>query len=442
MRREVKGMPRTLIKGGRVIDGTGVDAVTNILVDGDAIAQVGPDLSAPDADVVDAAGKMVVPGLIDLKASLGGGTVGGEHESVVSLGMAAARGGFTSVLVGPSDGQPLNRPDAVRALLAQAGGEGTSRLHVAASLTADGDTPILGEAALLKEAGAVALAARRRAYDASFLRGALQYTAMVGLPLWMPAGDGHLDAEGAANEGPIAAHLGLPGAPAVAEAIGVATVLLLAADTGCPVTVGPISTAQAVDLIAEAKAKGAPVTACTTFHHLVLTEDDIVGFAPGTKVWPPLRTAADRQALLEGVKEGVIDFIVTDHTPHPLEATDVEWLATPFGIAGLETAVAASITYLLEPGRLSWRQWLERTSFAPARALGIPGGRIAAGEPANLTIIDPGASWTVDVARFASHGRNNPFHGRTLKGLVVETWVAGRRIVHPSHDAPAQRSSS
>lgn len=427
---------RRIIKGARVIDAAGsIDAVVDIFVDGDTIAQLGPDLSAPGAEVVDAAGKVVVPGLIDLKASLGGGASGGQHENPASLGRAAARGGFTSVVVGPSEAYPLSRSDSMRALLAQAREEGTSRLYVAASLTAEGDAPMLTEAALLKEAGALALAGRRRAYDASFLRGAMQYAAMVGLPLWMPAGDGVLDAEGNANEGPVSAHLGVQGAPAVAEAISVATLLLLAEDTQCPVTIGPISTGQAAAMIAQAKEKGVPVTASTTFHHLVLTEEDALDFAPGTKVWPPLRTAADRMALVEAVKDGIIDFIVTDHTPHPLEATDVEWLATPFGLSGLETAVALSVTYLLEPGVLSWQQWVERTAFWPARALGMAGGRIAAGAPADLTVIDPAAQWTVDVAQFASCGRNNPFHGRRLTGRVTETWVGGRRIVHDGLEA-------
>lgn len=420
---------RLLIRGGRVVDpAQGLDGVADLLIEGTAIARVAPRIEAGEADeVMDASGLVVVPGLVDGRARLG--TPGWSEREELAVGArAAVRGGFTTVVAYPDGDPPLDGAAALQGFLSQAA-EAPCRVIAAGALTVGREGRLLTEAAALRDAGAAALTDARPVDDAGLLRRALRYGSMVGLPVVITLGEPSLDGAGMVNEGNVSARLGLPGVPAVAEAVALARCLLIAEDTGCPVHVGPVTTARAVELLRWAKERGIPVTAETTYHHVALTEEAVLGFAPHTKVWPPLRTDADRQALIGALAEGVIDCLVSDHTPYSLHETEVEWASAPFGIVAFETAVALSVTHLIAPGSLSWSRWVERAALAPARVFGLEGGTLLPGRPADVTVIDPDARWTPDPDTAVTRGRNSPFYGVPLQGRVEQTIVGGRKLL-------------
>lgn len=419
---------KLLIRGGHVVDpAQGLDGEADVLIEGGVIARVAPRIAPGEADqVLDAAGLVVVPGLVDGRAHLG--TPGWSHREELAVGARAAlRGGFTTVVAYPDGDPPLDGAEALRGFLSRAAAEAECRVVAAGALTVGCQGRLLTEAAALRDAGAVALTDARPLDDGGLLRRALRYGNMCGLPVAITLGEPSLDAGGVLNEGTVSARLGLPGIPAVAESVALARSLLIAEDTGCTVHVGPVTTAGAVELLRWARSRGVPVTAETTYHHVALTEEAVLGFVPHTKVWPPLRTEADRQAVIRALADGVIDCLVSDHTPYSLHETDVEWAAAPFGIVGFETAVALSVTHLIATGSLSWSQWVERVALAPARVFGLEGGTLLPGRPADVTIIDPEARWTPDPDTAVTRGRNSPFYGVPLQGRVVQTIVGGRK---------------
>jgi len=419
-----------LVKNGRVIDPANTtDGVQDVLIAHGKIERVGKRLEAPaGAEVVDAARKIVCPGFIDIHVHLR--EPGHEYKETIATGTrAAAAGGFTAVAC-MANTSPVNDNRAVTDyILATARADGTVRVHPIGAVTRGLRGEELAELAELAEAGCVAFSDDGTCVmNAGLYRRAMEYVLPFGLPVISHAEDAPLARGFTMNEGVVSTELGLPGAPAAAEDVMVARDILLAELTGAHVHIAHLSTAGAVRLVREGKSRGVRVTAEVTPHHLLLTEDAVRTFDPNTKMAPPLRTKRDTEALLEALVDGTIDCIATDHAPHALAEKEGEFDAAAFGIVGLETAVALLLDRLVRPGLLPLATLVSRLSRDPARLLGLRGGSLAPGAPADVTILDPDTEWTVDPARFRSKSRNTPFGGFTLTGGPWMTIVGGNVV--------------
>lgn len=430
-----------LLRGGRVLDpAEKLDGPLDVLCDGGRIAAVGARLEAPSARTVDCRGLVVVPGLIDLHVHLR--EPGFEAKETVLTGVrAAVRGGFTTVCAMPNTRPVNDSPETTAALLAASRRAGLANVLPIAALSKGSSGGELVDMAGLVAAGAAGFSDDGRpVMDSRLMRRALESAAAVGALVADHCEDRALAEGGVVHEGLASARLGLPGIPAAAEDIMVARDIILAEATGTRVHICHLSTAGGVRLVAEAKARGVRVSAEATPHHLLLSDDALRGPDPDLKMNPPLRSAADAAALVEGLRSGVIDAIATDHAPHTPEEKARGFAEAPFGVVGLETAVSLVLDRLVQPGTLSAARFVELLSSTPARLLGLHGkGRIAAGAHADLTVLDLGLSVTVDRSRFVSKGRNTPFEGWALRGAPVMT-VVGGRIVYPFDGAaPAGR---
>jgi dihydroorotase len=418
-----------LIRNGRVVDPAGsVDAIQDLLITGDRIARLGRGLPPGEATVLDATGKIVCPGFIDLHVHLR--EPGEEYKETVATGTrAAAAGGFTAVCC-MANTHPVNDTRAVTDYIrAKAEGEGVVRVYPIGAVTRNLGGEALAELAELAEAGCVAFSDDGKCVmNAALYRRAMEYTLPFGAPVISHAEDHHLSRGGAMNEGVVSTELGMPAAPAAAEDVMVARDVLLAELTGAHVHIAHLSTAGAVRLVRDAKARGVRVTAEVTPHHLLLTEEAVRGFDANAKMNPPLRTKRDAEAVLEALVDGTIDCIATDHAPHAVSEKEGEFDRAAFGIVGLETAVALLLDRLVTPGLLPLPTLVARLSRDPARVLNLPGGSLAAGAPADLTLLDPDARWTIDPARFQSKSRNTPFGGWTVTGRPWRTIVGGRVV--------------
>src|SRR5438105_5301085 len=417
-----------LIRGGRVIDPAGsVDAVQDVLIEHGKIARIGGRLTTSQgATVIDAAGKWVCPGFIDMHVHLR--EPGHEYKETVATGTrAAAAGGFTAVCC-MANTQPVNDNRAVTDYIrGKAESEGVVRVYPIGAVTRGLEGKALAELAELAEAGCVAFSDDGNCVmNAELYRRAMEYTLPFGAPVISHAEDHTLSRAGCMHEGVVSTELGLPGIPAAAEDVMVARDILLAELTGAHVHIAHLSTAGAVRLVRDAKARGVRVTAEVTPHHLLLTEEAVRTFDANTKMNPPLRTKRDAEALVEGLIDGAIDCIATDHAPHASSEKEGEFDRAAFGIVGLETAVGLLMDRLVTPGTLPLATLVARLSRDPARLLNLPGGSLAAGAPADLTLLDPRAQWTVDPAKFASRSRNTPFGGWTVTGKPWKTIVGGR----------------
>jgi dihydroorotase len=422
-----------LLRGGRVIDPANkVDAVQDVLVANGKIERLGHDLAAPrDAELVDARGKIVCPGFIDMHVHLR--EPGHEYKETVATGTrAAAAGGFTAVCC-MANTNPVNDNGAVTDyIVARAKAEGAVRVYPIGAVTKNLRGEELAELAELADAGCVAFSDDGRCVaNAGLYRRALEYTLPFGAPVISHAEDATLSRGAAMNEGVVSTELGLPGQPAAAEDVMVARDILLAELTGAHVHIAHLSTAGAVRLVRDAKARGVRVTAEVTPHHLVLTDDAVRAWDANTKMAPPLRTKRDVEALIEALADGTIDCIATDHAPHALSEKEGEFDRAAFGIVGLETAVGVLLDRLVAPGLLPLAMLVARLSRDPARLLNLPGGTLSVGAPADITILDPGAKTIVDPSRFHSRSRNTPFGGWTLRGGPAMT-VVGGAVVHRS----------
>jgi dihydroorotase len=416
-----------LLRGGRVIDpANNLDAAQDVLIADGKIERLGRSLEAPPgAEVVDARGKIVCPGFIDIHVHLR--EPGYEYKETVATGTrAAAAGGFTAVCC-MANTNPVNDNGAVTDyILAKAKVEGVVRVYPIGAVTRGLHGEELAELAELAESGCVAFSDDGRCVmNAGLYRHAMEYTLPFGAPLISHAEDASLSRGASMNEGVVSTETGLPGQPAAAEDVMVARDILLAELTGAHVHIAHVSTAGAVRLIRDAKARGLQVTAEVTPHHLVLTEEAVRTWDPNTKMAPPLRTKRDVEALLEALADGTIDCIATDHAPHALSEKEGEFDRAAFGIVGLETAVAVLLDRLVRPGLLPLSTLIARLSRDPARLLDLPGGNLAAGAPADVTILDPDAETVVDPLRFRSRSRNTPFAGWTLRGAPWMTLVGG-----------------
>ena len=416
-----------LIKNGRVVDpANSLDAVQDVLIAGARIERVGPDLpAAAGTTVLDATGKIVCPGFIDIHVHLR--EPGYEYKETVATGTrAAAAGGFTAVCC-MANTHPVNDNRSITDYIrAKAAVEGIVRVYPIGAVTRGLGGEELAELAELAEAGCVAFSDDGKCVmNAALYRRAMEYTLPFGAPIISHAEDHELSRGTAMHEGVVSTELGVPGAPAAAEDIMVARDILLAELTGAHVHIAHLSTAGAVRLVRDAKARGIRVTAEVTPHHLLLTEDAVRTFDANAKMNPPLRSKRDTEVLLEALVDGTIDCIATDHAPHAGSEKEGEFDRAAFGIVGLETAVGLLLDRLVRPGALPLGTLISRLSRDPARLLGLPGGSLAPGAAADLTLIDPDAAWTVDPAKFASKSRNTPFGGWSATGRPWKTIVGG-----------------
>ncbi|MEW6227856.1 MAG: dihydroorotase [Bacillota bacterium] len=428
---------RLLVKGGRVVDPRNqLDKVADILVEDGRILAVDAGITAECATVLDVSGNVVVPGLIDMHVHLR--EPGREDEETIETGTrAAARGGFVAVACMPNTDPPLDTGAAVRFVLSRARETASTKVLPVGAITKGLAGVELAEIGELCQAGAVAVSDDGHSVgDSAVMRHALDYASMFGIPVISHAEDTRLSAGGVMNEGLWSTRLGLPGIPAASEEIVVARDICLAELTGARLHIAHVSTAGSVDLVRRAKEEGIAVTCEAAPHHFTLTDEAVAGYDTNTKVSPPLRTERDVEAVREGLADGTIDAIASDHAPHTAEEKEVEYELAAFGIIGLETSLALSITELVRPGILTIGQLVERMSYAPARILRLDWPGIAPGARADITVLDPDCEFVVDPDEFASKSRNTPYAGRRLRGKVLATIVEGK-IAYQAVDGSA-----
>ncbi len=424
--------PPVLLRGGRVVDPSqDLDATLDLLLAGGVVRELGEGLDTPDdTEVVDCAGLVVCPGFVDIHVHLR--QPGQEYKETVASGTrAAAAGGFTAVAC-MANTAPVNDSRLVTAhLVAEGERHGFARVHPVGAVTRGMRGERLADLGEMAAAGAVAFSDDGLPVaDAGLMRLALLYARQLGLPVTQHAEDLDLTADGVMHEGAWSARLGLPGIPGAAEDVVVARDLLLAADTGARYHVAHLSTARSLDLVRRARAAGHAVTCEVTPHHLLLTDEAVadLAFSTDAKMKPPLRAEADREALLAGLVDGTVDAIASDHAPHAPGEKANPFACAPFGILGLETTVPLCLDRLVGGGVISLRRLVDLLSTGPARCYGLPGGSLAPGRPADVTLLDLDREVTVDPARFHSLSRNTPFAGWQLRGAPAGTFVGGRHI--------------
>jgi len=416
-----------LLKGARCIDpAVGLDAVSDVLVRDGVIVAVGEGLSLEKGVEVDLAGKVLVPGLVDMHVHLR--EPGQEYkEDIQSGGRAAARGGFTAVLAMPNTKPTIDNAAAVGFVVEKAAEVSRTRILVSGALTCGVKGESLTEMGDMVRGGAVAFTDDGRGVqDSGTMRRAMEYAKTFGVPVLSHCQLEDLVGSGVVNEGVASTRLGVAGWPAAGEEIQIARDIALSELTGCALHIQHITTAAGVALVRAAKAAGLPVTCEVTPHHLFLTEDDIdETYDTSLKMNPPLRTTADAKALAEALAEGTIDCIATDHAPHAAHEKALEFELAPFGTTGLETALALVLTELVATGTLTWDALVERMAHAPRRILRCAPVTLAEGSVADLTVIDPELTWTVTREGFESKSANSAFIGRTLKGRASHVYVGG-----------------
>ena len=419
-----------LLKGGRLLDpSTRTDAVGDILLRDGKIESVGGNLAAPDgATIVDCSGKVVAPGFIDVHCHLR--EPGREDVETIATGArAAAAGGFTAVCAMPNTDPVTDNQAAIGFVLKQGRAAGAARVYPIGAISIGEKGEQLAEFGEMVGAGAVAVSDDGKpVVSAQLMRTALEYARAFGIPVADHCEEPTLAAGGAMNEGLVSARLGLKGIPSEAEEIMAIRDILLARRTGGHVHLCHMSTRGSVELIRWGKERGINVTAEVCPHHISLTEDEVEGYDTNAKMNPPLRTLDDVEALREAVKDGTIDVIATDHAPHHNDEKEREFSEAPNGIIGLETALAVNITWLVAAGVISLETLIDKMACAPAKLFHLDGGTFRKGALGDVTVFDPTAAWKVDASAFRTKGRNTPYQGRTLTGLVTCTVVDGRVV--------------
>jgi dihydroorotase len=422
---------KILLAGGRVLDpgaeGAAADRVGDIFIEDGCIAALPAGARPAGVEVVDCKGLVVAPGFVDLHVHFR--EPGQEYkEDIASGSRAAAAGGFTTVCCMPNTNPPNDNRSVTDLIVRQARERGVVRLHPIGAISKGLKGESLAEIAEMKDAGVVAISDDGRpVMNADLMRRALEYARTFDLPVVQHAEDLQLARGGVMNEGPAATRAGLRGQPAAAETVMVLRDLELVALTGARYHVAHVSTAGSVRAVRDAKQRGLAVTCEVTPHHLTLTDIACCGYDTATKCAPPLRSEADREALIEGLCDGTIDCIATDHAPHALQEKQLEFQEAAFGIIGLETALGLAMK-LVEAKRLSLPTLVQRMTLGAAKIFGLAGGTLRVGAPADVTVFDPAAKQIVDAAAGRSKSRNTPFQGWELSGVVMHTLVAGKPV--------------
>lgn len=428
-----------LIQGGHVIDPGRCNEVADVLIEHGKVVAVGCDLLAKtraknsEVRVIEADNKLVLPGFVDLHVHLR--EPGFEYKETIKTGTAAAAaGGFTSVCCMPNT-HPVNDSQAITEfILEQARLAGNARVFPVGAITKGSEGKELSEIGDLRRAGCVAISDDGQpVMNSMVMRRAMEYALAFDVPVIDHCEDLHLSEGGCMNEGIVSTQLGLQGVPAAAEDVMVARNLALAELTGARLHLAHLSTVGSVRMVREAKARGIRVTAEACPHHFTLTEEAVRGFNTLAKMNPPLRTWDDVQAIKDGLRDGTIDVIATDHAPHAGQEKQQEFAAAPNGIVGLETALPLTLA-MVEEGILALESAIEKLTTAPAKAFGLNTGTLAPGVDADVVIVDPQETWEIDPLRFRSKSRNTPFGGWKVKGRVKTTLLGGR-IVYESGDA-------
>jgi len=428
-----------LIQGGHVIDPGRINGIADVLIEQGKIAAVGANLTAQgkgkngSVQIIDARHKLVLPGFVDLHVHFR--EPGFEYKETIKSGTAAAAaGGFTAVCCMPNT-QPVNDSQAITEfILEKARIAGNARVYPVGAITKGSEGKELAEIGDLRRAGCVAISDDGQpVMNSLVMRRAMEYALAFDLPVIDHCEDLHLSEGGCMNEGVVSTQLGLQGVPAAAEDVMVSRNLALAELTGARLHLAHLSTAGSVRLVREAKARGIRVTAEACPHHFTLTEEAVRGFNTLAKMNPPLRAWDDVQAIKEGLRDGTIDVIATDHAPHATQEKLQDFAAAPNGIVGLETALSLTLV-LVEEGVLTLESAVAKLTSAPARAFSLNAGTLASGVDADVVIVDPQETWEIDPARFRSKSRNTPFAGWKVKGRVHATLLGGR-IVYESSEA-------
>jgi dihydroorotase len=424
---------KTLLKGGRVIDpANGRDGDFDILIEDGVVSRIGKALPVDGTSVLEVKrGWIVSPGFIDIHVHLR--EPGQEHKETIATGTASAvAGGFTAVACMPNT-EPVNDHAGItQFILKKAMEGGRARVYPIGAVSIGSKGEQLAELGEQKHAGCVAFTDDGRPVATALLmRRALEYAGMLGVPIVNHCEDPSLKADGVAHEGYIAARLGLRGIPGEAESIMVERDISLAELAGAHVHIAHMSARQSLRAVRAGKDRGVHVTCEVAPHHFTLTDDSLDGavkYDTNFKMNPPLRAAADRDAMLEGIADGSVDVIATDHAPHHIDEKMVEFDRAPFGIVGLETAVSIVFDRLVRPGRISVKRMIELLSVNPARVLNLPGGRLDEGAPADITVLAPDLPTMIDAARLVSKSKNTPFDRWQLAGGVVATIVGGKVV--------------
>jgi dihydroorotase len=430
-----------LITNARVIDPSqGLDGTLDVLIEGGSIARVDKRIKS-DAQPLDASGLVLTPGFIDLHTHLR--EPGQEHKETIATGTrAAVAGGYTAVCAMANSVPPNDERAVTEMVLAESARNGSCRVYPIGAVSKGLAGEELAELADLRAAGCVAVSDDGKpVYNAQLMRRALEYCTMLGIPVIAHEEDANLNDGGVMHEGYYSTLLGMRGIPAASEETLVARDVILAELTGAHVHIAHLSTAGAVEIVRQARERGVRVTAEVTPHHLALSDADVQSFSTYLKMNPPLRSDKHRQAMLEGIADGTIDAIATDHAPHHFDEKNVEFDLAPFGVIGLETAFGVCYEQLVRDGVIGLPRLIELLSTGPARVFGLPGGTLRAGSLGDVTLIDLDAQHSVTKA-FASKAANSPFLGRTLQGRVVTTIVGGvvkYDIREPKKAAPPQR---
>lgn len=419
-----------LVKGGRVINpAQQQDEVCDILIEDGKFKQIGKDLTAAGAEVLDASGLVVAPGFIDMHVHLRQPGQSGK-ETIASGTAAAAAGGITRVATMPNTKPVIDSAIIVDGMKYKIAKEAKVKVEIIGSISKNLEGRELSAMGAMAKEGVVAFSDDGRFVEnCDFMRKAMEYASMFHKVVIDHCEEQSLVEGGNMHEGLVSNELGIKGRPAVAEDIAVARDILLAEATHTPVHIAHVSTKNAVDMVRQAKKRGVPVTAEVTPQHLIFTDEALRNFETRFKVNPPLRSEEHRQACVEGLKDGTIDAVVTDHAPHEWEEKDQEFNLAPSGFVGLETSVGAMLTYFYQTKILSLADIIRVMSLAPARILGLDAGVIAPGRDADLTLLDIDQEWSVDAAAFYSKGKASPFDEMIFKGKAAATVVDGKIVM-------------
>lgn len=416
-----------ILKNAHVVDpSVELDGVVDVLIEGDKIARVAENIEVEGAEVRDLSGKYLVPGLVDMHVHLR--EPGFEHKEDIASGTrAAAKGGFTGVCAMPNTNPVADNGVVISYMIARAAEVGKCRVYPSGAMSKGLKGEIISEMGDMVARGAVAFTDDGRGIqEAGMMRRVMDYGKMFGKVFMSHCQDESLVGAGQVNEGVVSTRLGLLGWPAQGEELQIARDIMMCELTGCPLHIQHISTAVGLDMVRAAKEKGLPVTCEVTPHHLFLSEDDIDStYNTSLKVNPPLRTQEDREALIEGVKDGSIDAIVTDHAPHAEWEKAHEFEYAPFGMTGLETSLALVLTNLVKPGAIDYSEMVELMAIAPREILGLEPVKIAEGSVADITVFDPTVAWTVNDDEFVSKSKNSGFIGFELEGRATDVFVGG-----------------